>query len=190
MRTTLKKIYRITLFFGLVFLTACTTQQVIKPSNTATMDTTTMDVPNEQITDSSDTANTADSATQLWEVGRAAYERELDYSTIEAIGEYKTKRALVEAKYFLDLAYMDLNYNRDKSIAVKDLDKSLAWLKLSIKTADQQALVEIKALQNNLQKMRQSAHLDAESSITWLPVDQRVAYDSLKDDLEKLIQKK
>ena len=116
----------ITCFFLSAFLAACATAQganphdkplSLVPARPATHDTYT--------------------ATEEWEGTRAAYERDLDYSTIEESGEYDSKRALVEAKYFLDLALMDLKYNRDKSIAVKDLDNALSWLQSSLAASGQ-----------------------------------------------------
>ena len=169
----------INLIFSCVFLLACTPLSATKAS-----DTTPAPSHAKQQTDATDTS------TKQWEKERAAYERDLDYSTINSIGEYKTKRTLVETKYYLSLAYMDLNYNRDKSIAVKDIDRALSWLKSSMTTASPQDMDALKSIQTNLQAMRLSAHRDAEAAIIWLPEEQQAAYESLIADLERLIQKK
>ena len=97
--------------------------------------------------------------------------------------------ALVEAKYFLDLALMDLTYNRDKSIAVKDLDKALSWLKSSLAVSSPAHRADIQALQTKLQSMRESARRDAELSIAWLPEQQQADFDDVKAKMERIIQK-
>lgn len=167
----------INLVFSCVFLLACTPL-----SATKTADTTAAPSPAKQQPD------VTDNSTEQWEEGHAAYERDLDYSTINTIGDYKTKRTLVEAKYFLNLAYMDLNYNRDKSIAVKDIDRALSWLKASLATASPRDIDAIKSIQTDLQAMRLSAQRDAAASIIWLPEEQQAAYEFLTAKLEKLIQ--
>ena len=166
-----------TLIFFCLFLLACTPLSASKPSDTTP-------TPAKQQND------TTDASTKRWENEHAAYERDLDYSTINTIGEYKSKRALVETKYYLTLAYMDLNYNRDKSVAVKGIDHALTWLKSAMTTARPQDMDALKSIQTNLQAMRLSAHRDAEAAIIWLPEEQQAAYESLIADLEKLIQKK
>lgn len=169
----------ISLVFSCVFLLACSPLSATKPT-----DTTTTPPPAKQQT------NITSKSTEQWEEGHAAYERDLDYSTINTIGDYKTKRTLVEAKYFLSLAYMDLNYNRDKSIAVKDIDQSLSWLKASLATASPRDTAAIKSIENDLQAMRLSAQRDAAASIIWLPEKQQAAYEALTANLEELIQEK
>lgn len=169
----------ISLVFSCVFLLACTPLSATKPT-----DTTTAPPPKKQQTD------ITDNSTMQWEKEHAAYERDLDYSTINTTGDYKTKRTLVEAKYFLSLAYMDLNYNRDKSIAVKDIDHALSLLKASLATSSPRDKTAIKSIQANLQAMRLSAHRDAAASIIWLPEKQQAAYEAITAKLEMLIQEK
>ena len=169
----------ISLVFSCVFLLACSPLSATKPSAT-----TMAPSPTKQQT------NITNNSTEQWEERHAAYERDLDYSTINTVGDYKTKHTLVEAKYFLSLAYMDLNYNRDKSIAVKDIDHALSWLKASLATASPRDTTAIKSIQKNLQAMRLSAQRDAAASIVWLPEEQQATYEALTANLEKLIQEK
>ena len=178
MTIRIKTVLIFTCFFLTTFLAACATVHETKPSDKTT--STVSAQPATQDTNSS---------TEQWEESRAAYERDLDYSTIEENGEYKSKGSLVEAKYFLDLALMDLTYNRDKSIAIKDLDKASSWLKSSLPSADQGDRADIQAVLTIIQSMRKSAKIDAELSIAWLPEEQQASFDDAKATMERIIQK-
>lgn len=173
-----KTVLIFTCFLLTAILAACATARETKPS-----DKTTSTVSAQPATLDTNIS------TEQWDKSRAAYERDLDYATIEQNGEYKSKRALVEAKYYFDLALMDLTYNRDKSIAVNDLDKASSWLKSSLTSADQGDRADIQALLTAIQSMRKSAQIDAESSIAWLPEAQQASFDDAKATMERIIQK-
>ena len=163
------------LLFSVLFITACSSLSVATADKSPSSASIAMDRQN---------------AIQQWIKARAAYERTLDYSSLEQEKKYKYRamRNLVEARYFLMLAEKDLQYNSDKSVVLDDFDQARQLLEKALATANTADRQKIEAIHKQLDKMRLAVKRDIAAEFRWLPVDQRSAFDAILAQLEDLIR--
>jgi len=163
------------LLFSVLFITACS------PLSVATAD---------KSSSSASIAMDRQNAIQQWIKARAAYEKTLDYSSLEQEKKYKYRamRNLVEARYFLMLAEKDLQYNSDKSVVLDDFDQARQLLEKVMATANTADRQKIEAIHKQLDKMRLAVKRDIAAEVRWLPIDQRSAFDAILAQLEDIIR--
>ena len=127
---------------------------------------------------------------EQWVRARAAYERSLDYSALskERQDRYKTLRALVEARYFLNLAEKDLVFLSDKTVAVKDFDQAKRLLEKAKETVSKRYRRLLNTIYEQLLGMQKSLMRDINDEIRWVPVNQRGQFDLILMRLEKIIR--
>lgn len=168
------------LLFSVIFITACTP-----------LSATTLEKPADKVATSQTANKNRERAIQQWIDARAAYEKSLDYSSLELENEYKykTMRTLVEAKYFLMLAEKDLQYNTDKSVALDDFNQARQLLEKAKTAAGAGDRQKIDSIHEQLDEMRLAVKRDMTSEARWLPIDQRSKFDTVLAQLEDIIRR-